>query len=64
MNEIIDCLNIVIELTEKLKVDINTFDINKDRISRNHLIINTGALIDLLGNTEIKIYRFIRSRDE
>lgn len=64
MKEIIDSLNVISDLTEQLKIDINNFDKNKDRISRNHLIVNTGVLVDLLGNTELKIYNFIRGKDE
>lgn len=64
MKEIIDSLNVISDLTEQLKIDINNFDKNKDRISRNHLIVNTGVLVDLLGNIELKIYNFIRGKDE
>lgn len=64
MKEIIDSLNVISDLTEQLKIDINNFDKNKDRISRNHLIVNTGVLVDLFGNTELKIYNFIRGKDE
>ena len=41
MSTIISNLNSMIKLTEKLKKDINHFDKNKDRISRNNIIINT-----------------------